>query len=406
MKHYKDINECWQAGVTPEIISQCVNAPEILRPDKLKSINDFAGEIWRKFNPAGVDQTGLTLPWGNHFGSSLPFRFRYGEVTIWTGYNKHGKSEVLNHCMIHLCWLNERVLICSLEVPAPETYRKLIRMTQALSNEQIREEFPEEADFSEKCLEPLAQKVWVYNAVGNADLEDVQNVMLYAYQRFGCRQFVLDSLMRFSGIDGEGQEIWNLQKSFMDRLLTFAQTYNVHIHLVAHSKKPNGGEGNIPRRYDVMGSSYITNLAFNVIVVWRNRAKQDKLEKIFQACDDLWVEKNPGSPKPVWKKLLAGPPDKNAPEAIKVAWRKMCDVLDQLPTDKREEFQKQVALHDAYFIVDAQRGGDGDCPARHLWFHHDSLQFLEVSPWKDGPDPRKKPKRYADIKPAEMDEEL
>jgi hypothetical protein len=77
-----------------------------------------------------------------------------------------------------------------------------------------------------------------------------------------------------------------------------------------------------------------------------------------------------------------------------------------LPTDKREEFQKQVALHDAYFIVDAQRGGDGDCPARHLWFHHDSLQFLEVSPWKDGPDPRKKPKRYADIKPAEMDEEL
>ena len=39
-------------------------------------------------------------------------------------------------------------------------------------------------------------------------------------------------------------------------------------------------EAIIPRLYGVMGSSYITNLAFSVIVVWRNRAKQDKLEEI------------------------------------------------------------------------------------------------------------------------------
>ncbi len=62
----------------------------------------------------------------------------------------------------------------------------------------------------------------------------------------------------------------------MDRLVDFARTYNVHIHLVAHSKKPNDrrGEAIIPRRYDVMGSSYITNLAFNVIVVWRGNARK------------------------------------------------------------------------------------------------------------------------------------
>ena len=54
----------------------------------------------------------------------------------------------------------------------------------------------------------------------------------------------------------------------------------------------------------------------------------------------------------------------------------------------------------------AQRGGDGDCPARHLWFHYDSLQFLEVSPWKTGNDPRRHPIEYAAKNVVEMDEEL
>jgi hypothetical protein len=108
----------------------------------------------------------------------------------------------------------------------------------------------------------------------------------------------------------------------------------------------------------------------------------------------------------MWKRLLGGPPDKHATETFKASWHQMMDILDRLPPEQREEFQSLVQVHDAYFIVDAQRGGDGDCPARHLWFHNDSLQFLEVPPWKPGHDPRKKPTRYADQPPAEMDEEL
>ena len=323
---------------------------------------------------------------------------------MWTGYNKHGKSEVLNHTIVDLCWQGDRALICSLEVQAPETYRKLIRMTQA------RREVcsPQERDqFKERCLRPLAQKVWVYDAVGNADIEDVLAVMLYAYQRFGVRQFVLDSLMRFSGLDGEGQEIWNAQRSFMDRLILFAQTNNVHVHLVAHSKKPNDrrGEAIIPRRYDVMGSSYITNLACNVIVVWRNRAKQDKLEEIFQACSDVWIRERPGQKMPAWKRLLGGTPEDNVAKELREYFNMMLGVLEKIPPEQQEEFMPLVQLHDAYFIVDAQRGGDGDCPARHLWFHYDSLQFLEASPWKTK-DTRRDPTQYAAKTVVEMDEPL
>lgn len=404
MTRFKDINECLQAGVTLLTVTACIAAAEVIKPDKLKGIFEFENAIWEKMHPEGTAQLGLTLPWGNHFGRSLPFRFRYGEVTVWTGYNKHGKSEVLNHCMVDLCWQGDKALICSLEVQAPETYRKLIRMTQARRDVCPPEE---RANFREKCLRPLAQKIWVYDAVGNADIEDVLQVMLYAYQRFGVRQFVLDSLMRFSGLDGEGQEIWNAQRTFMDRIITFAQANNVHVHLVAHSKKPNDrkGEAIIPRRYDIMGSSYISNLAFNVIVVWRNRAKQDALQEIFQQCGDIWFADKPNQAEPEWKRLLGGAPDKNAPQAFRDAWNAMLDTLEKLPPETKQEFQTLVQEHDAYFIVDAQRGGDGDCPARHLWFHYDSLQFLEVSPWKLE-DKRRSPKIYAKTAVVEMDEEI
>lgn len=405
---YKDINECLQAGVAVAVIAFCIAQPEVLHPSKLKSIYDFEQDIWDKFHPEGTEQMGLLLPWGNHFGKSLPFRFRYGEVTVWTGFNKHGKSEVLNHCIVDLCWQGERALICSLEIQAPETYRKVIRMAMGRRDVCAKEE---RAQFRERCLKPLAQKIWVYDHVGNAPVEDVLNVMLYAFQRYGCRHFVLDSLMKFDGLDGEGQEIWNAQRGFMNRLLTFAATYGVHIHLVAHSKKPDKkGEAAIPRRYDVMGSSYITNLAFNVIVVWRNRAKQDRLENIFQQFEDAWASRYAKETMPEWKRLQGGAPHQGAPEGIRKAWLRMLDFVEkEAPPEVRAEFLETVPLHDAYFIVDAQRGGDGDCPARHLWFHYDSLQFIEASPWNtklSHADKRKRPTPYIEKQVVEMDQEF
>jgi twinkle protein len=402
LKH-KDINECLQAGVSREEIQACVAQAEGIRPEKLKGIMDFGDEIWRKFHPDGTEQLGLLLPWGNHFGSSLPFRFRYGEVTVWTGYNKHGKSEVLNHCIVDLCWQGEKALICSLEVQAPETYRKIIRMSQGRRDVCAVEE---RELFAERCLRPLADKVWVYDVVGTAALEDVLNVMLYAYQRYGVRQFVLDSLMRFEGLDGEGQDIWNSQKEFMGRLLHFAQLNNVHIHLVAHSKKPKtGGDSVRPQRYDIQGSAYISNLAFNVIVVWRNRKKQDELEELFQKVEQVWVQKNRDSKQkmPQFKRLLGGKPPKEAPPEHLTHWNYMIDYLEMLPVEDKDRFLELVKDHDSYLCVDAQRGGEGDTPVRQLWFHYDSLQFLEVSPWENG-DSRRKPVVYVARKQAEMDE--
>ncbi len=191
----------------------------------------------------------------------------------------------------------------------------------------------------------------------------------------------------------------------MDRLIQFAAMYRVHVHLVAHSKKPSkGGEAMIPRRYDIMGSSYISNLPHNVIVVWRNRAKHDALSVVFQECERWWQANRAGEKMPPWPRLQGGPPSKER-EDLLVIWRRMVDVIEQLPQDMQESFLAQVQEHDAYFIVDAQRGGDGDTPVRHLWFHVDSLQFIEESPWKKGANKKLcRPRAYTQTEAVPVEE--
>lgn len=405
VKRFKDANECLMAGLQAADMEQCLAKAEVLRPGKLKDPYDLEEKIWAKFHPEGRGQLGLTLPWGNAHGSSLPFRFRYGELSVWSGYNKHGKSEVLNHCMVDLAWQGELVLIVSLEVAAEETYRKLIRMTQGRRDVIAKEDRDQ---FADKCLAPLAGKIWVYDHQGDAPLDEVLEVMTYAYQRFGVRQFVLDSLMRFRGLDGEGQQIWNAQKAFMDELLRFCQTYQTHVHLVAHSKKPDkGGDSRIPKRYDIMGSAYISNLAFNVIVVWRNKAKQEALEEVWQACGDWWRTNRPDDPQPPWKRLMGGPPTDDQTH-LWPTWNAMMDALSGIDKELAELARTKLPDPDAYFLVDVQRGQDGDTVARRLWFDPDSLQFLESNAWVPGMEGSKlcRPARYVDKQIVEMEVEL
>jgi twinkle protein len=74
----------------------------------------------------------------------------------------------------------------------------------------------------------------------------------------------------------EGED-YDGQKDVMNLLLEFAAKENVHVFLVCHSKKPDARrpEGkHWPAKYDISGSGNISNLAWNVWCVWRNKEKE------------------------------------------------------------------------------------------------------------------------------------
>jgi twinkle protein len=99
--------------------------------------------------------------------------------------------------------------------------------------------------------------------------------LYYGKHVLGCEVFVIDSLMKMSDISEESLE---KQKLFVDRLAVTCRDLNIHVFLVAHTRKMKS-EDEIPDATNIMGSSHIRNLTDNVICVWRNRAKEKLVEE-------------------------------------------------------------------------------------------------------------------------------
>lgn len=376
---YKDANECLQAGVAKTEMDLAIETAVEIRPERLRGIYDFEDGIWQKFHPTGAEQLGWVLPWGNQHGSSLPFRWRVGEVTIASGHNGHGKSQVLNHIVVDLGWQGVRSLVCSMEMTAPETYRRLIRIATGEAKPAGTEDAPlPRVEFVEKCLRPLADKVWVYDHVGMADLNEVLEVALYARRRYDIRFLVIDSLMTLK-VEVEDNK-YAEQKTFMNKLCEFASKHGIHVVLVAHAKKLDtrgNKEHAIPRKYDIAGSADLSNLAWNVMITWRNKKKEEELRELQEE-----IARKAGKGLEFWQLS-----DAEQEQAI--------------TSEQRANLVRLMELHDAYILIDKQRGGEGDEPVRKTWFHRKSLQYIE-RPIHQGGQPRK----YTLEKAAGLEENL
>jgi twinkle protein len=96
--------------------------------------------------------------------------------------------------------------------------------------------------------------------------------MLYANRELGVTHFFVDSMMKVV----KGDDDYNGQKDFVNEICSIAQDTGMHIHLIAHVKKKDD-ELSLPNKFDVKGSSSVTDLVDNVCIVWRNRVKEKKL---------------------------------------------------------------------------------------------------------------------------------
>jgi twinkle protein len=120
----------------------------------------------------------------------------------------------------------------------------------------------------------------MYDQQGTVNGDRVIAVLYYAVETLGIQHFVIDSLMKC----GVRSDDMNAQKEFLDKLCAAARDLNVHVHLIAHSRKGED-EFSPPNKMDVAGSADITNQVDNVMTVWRNK-KKEKIVRSGKAKDD------------------------------------------------------------------------------------------------------------------------
>lgn len=314
----------------PESLPGYLDNARGLDPEYLRRAGDFYEEVWEEFYPSDDTVLGTPMPFDS--GDTFPFRIRRGEMTVWQGFNKHGKTTLLNHCLVHFAWKGERCCVASLEVQAKKTLRTMARMAMGQSRPANPNTQEPDRGMFDRCMAWLDERVYIYDKVGAPALSEVLEVWRYAARRYGVRHFVLDSLMK---LDLDEEETPSVKKAMND-LFAFAVEYDVHVHLVAHSRKPpekKPEEKYWPQKYMISGTKSISDIPHNIVCVYRHKAKEIALE---QALADY----------------------RSTKEADPKSSR-----LVELNRDIRD----LEARHDALFIVQGQREG-GDEPIMQLWF--------------------------------------
>lgn len=263
---HKDANECLVAGVSREAMDAAIAAAANLDPDGLRRPADFLDEVTNLFWPAKGEHIGYTLPYTKLDGKLY---LRPAEVTLWSGASGTGKSQILSDCIPKWIDSGSRVCLASFEMKCAQTLKRLVKQTGGVDRPDI--------SYIERVVRWLDRGLLLYERVGKANVVDLLAIFDYARAKYGCDQFVIDSLMRL----GVAQDDYNGQEGVMYRLVDWAIDHGVHVHLVAHARKGERGQG-APETEDIKGAMEIGANAFNILTVWRNR----KIEEDVRVAED------------------------------------------------------------------------------------------------------------------------
>lgn len=255
----KDANDCLLAGFGPD---DAIRWMEDAQPPKIHGLM-LAKELKRRVFAEIREKTEpFTLPFFQmNWKHDMGFYPHPGDLTLWTGPTGHGKSTFLNFLILALISRGERVFIASMEIK-PE--RNIRRMATPLCNGDMTEMF------IDGFLNDVGDLLVFADVVGYIEQKQLFEMMNFAFRRYGCTRFIIDSLMRIKGLE----EDYPAQGDFVNELSQFAKNSGVNVELVCHPKKSDRGAK--VSEMDIKGSSLIPNNSDNIVSIMKNPEKDRK----------------------------------------------------------------------------------------------------------------------------------
>lgn len=310
---HKDINDCLLARVRSGAICDTLKASATADPEELVAAVEYTEDVIEEFYPTDERRKGIELPIEALRGK---FARRLGELTVVTGYAGHGKTALQSYLDLCVMACGERVCVGSFEMRAPTLLKRIVRQATAKREPSV--------EYIRQVMNWTRDRLWLFDKVGQASRARVMEVFDYARRRYGVRYFVIDSLMRLDIREDD----YAAQTEFGTTLTNFVLDHNVSVTLIAHPRK-EGDDEKPAGIQGVKGSNGIINQAHNVLSLWRNKPKENALQKL-SACEEI------------------AKADENAMRGA-----------------------------DAILLIDKQREGEGWIGRTRLSFDLDSQQFLD-----------------------------
>ena len=251
-------------------LSAYVQTPDLAA--KVQPASEFLALVKREFEPESEFRPRSP---SMLIGPMRGLQFRPGEVTVWAGFNGHRKSMLTSQVALDLCAQRQRVLVASLEMAPARTMARMTRQAAAVSK-------PANATI-EAFHRWTDKRLWLFDHVGKIDGEQALALCRYFAAELKGQHVFIDSMMMVCG----SEEHLDEQKQFVTSLCRVAVETGIHLHLIAHCRKPSSGDdSDPPTKYDVKGSGSISDQASNVVMVWSDRAKSAAVQA-GQAVDNL-----------------------------------------------------------------------------------------------------------------------
>lgn len=226
-------------------------------------------DAWEDFIKRGTEEI---IPFPESFGMlnhMLNGGVAAGEITVLGALTSIGKTTMVNE-LVHHFWKNtdKRIGCAFLEASRGEAVENLVTIN---SGHNIALEDRKNIDYDKLHSDIITDgRIMLLDHRGAVDTDELFVKLRAMVKGSGCDILVIDPLQ--VAVTANNNETID---DFMDRLLKLANETNASIIVVSHMRKPSMTNPHNVNEYDLKGSGAINQIAFNTILLSRDKMAED-----------------------------------------------------------------------------------------------------------------------------------
>ena len=265
----KDAGDMLKANRVREY-TKCWWDAKAYKPEGVVSLGD--PDVWDKFLKRGTEEvTPLPASFGS-LNAMMNGGIAAGEVTVIGALTSIGKSTMVYNLVHGMYAESAKKIGCVfLEADVGETVEKLLSVYMGTNIADVPSEDRDYNLYHEKYDEMAnSDKLHILDHQGALEADELFAKMQYLVKGLDCDIIILDPLQAAVTSNDNG-----VIDSFMDKCLKLAKNTGVSIIIVSHMRKPHAKDAHDVGEYDLKGSGSINQIAFNTILLSRDKMTDD-----------------------------------------------------------------------------------------------------------------------------------
>lgn len=268
----KDASDMLKANRAAELKQLFWKAVPFSRVDVL-----HLSQMWDDFES---EDNNVKIPFPSswsHLNEMMNGGMEKGEITIIGALTSIGKSSIINNVVYSLIENTPfKVGAMYLEGTKREVVRDLLSLDAGMNLRTVNRDNVDINALKSRFFENLAKKdQFVYvDHQGSISTSEIFDKLNYLAKAESCDVIIIDPVQAGVNSSDNGAII-----EFMDTLLKFAKETDTCVVAVSHMRKPSEENPHAVTEYSLMGSSSLNQIAFNTILLSRDKMNECPIKK-------------------------------------------------------------------------------------------------------------------------------